>query len=124
MILIGAGSILDEMSFFDSGRRSALVRATTPIELAELRLDDSDALAEEDPRLGLRDPVRPRAYPGSAPATRAPGLWIERPGVDEVFALRIPRPIFTSGSGVACWTAAGAPVMPPPGPPLAEVTDA
>jgi CRP/FNR family transcriptional regulator, cyclic AMP receptor protein len=54
VITVGAGSVLGEMSFFDSGQRSALVRATTPVELAELRLDDFDALAEEDPRLGLQ----------------------------------------------------------------------
>ena len=54
MITVGAGSVLGEMSFFDSGQRSAFVRATTPVELAELRLDDFDALAEEDPRLGLQ----------------------------------------------------------------------
>ena len=54
VITVGAGSVLGEMSFFDSGQRSALVRATTPVEVAELRLDDFDALAEEDPRLGLQ----------------------------------------------------------------------
>ncbi len=53
-IKVGAGSVLGEMSFFDSGQRSALVRATSPVEVAELRLDDFDALAEEDPRLGLQ----------------------------------------------------------------------
>jgi CRP/FNR family transcriptional regulator, cyclic AMP receptor protein len=54
VITVGAGSVLGEMSFFDSGQRSALVRAMTPVEVAELRLDDFDALAEEDPRLGLQ----------------------------------------------------------------------
>jgi CRP/FNR family transcriptional regulator, cyclic AMP receptor protein len=54
VIKVGKGSVLGEMSFFDSGRRSALVRATTTVEVAELRLDDFDALAEEDPRLGLQ----------------------------------------------------------------------
>jgi len=54
VIIVGAGSVLGEMSFFDSGQRSALVRATTPVELAELRLDDFDALADEDPRLALQ----------------------------------------------------------------------
>ena len=53
-ITVGAGSVLGEMSFFDSGQRSALVRAMTAVEVAELRLDDFDALAEEDPRLGLQ----------------------------------------------------------------------
>ena len=33
---------------------TALVRAMTAVEVAELRLDDFDALAEEDPRLGLQ----------------------------------------------------------------------
>ncbi len=54
VITVGAGSVLGEMSFFDSGQRSAQVRATTPVEVAELRLADFDALAEEDPRLGLQ----------------------------------------------------------------------
>jgi CRP/FNR family transcriptional regulator, cyclic AMP receptor protein len=54
VIPVCAGSVLGEMSFFDSGQRSALVRAITPVELAELRLDDFDALAEADPRLGLQ----------------------------------------------------------------------
>lgn len=53
-ITVGAGSVLGEMSFFDSGQRSALVRAMTAVQVAELRLDDLDALAEEDPRLGLQ----------------------------------------------------------------------
>ena len=54
VIAVGAGSVLGEMSFFDSGQRSASVVATTPVEVAELRLDDFGALAEEDPRLGLQ----------------------------------------------------------------------
>jgi CRP/FNR family transcriptional regulator, cyclic AMP receptor protein len=54
VIAVGAGSVLGEMSFFDSGQRSASVVATTPVEVAELRLDDFSALAEEDPRLGLQ----------------------------------------------------------------------
>jgi CRP/FNR family transcriptional regulator, cyclic AMP receptor protein len=54
VIKVGPGSVLGEMAFFDSGRRSAFVRATSPVEVAELRLDDFDALAEEDPRLGLQ----------------------------------------------------------------------
>jgi CRP/FNR family transcriptional regulator, cyclic AMP receptor protein len=53
-IMVSAGSVLGEMSFFDSGQRSALVRAMTSVEVAELRLDDFDALAQEDPRLGLQ----------------------------------------------------------------------
>jgi CRP/FNR family transcriptional regulator, cyclic AMP receptor protein len=54
VIKVAAGSVLGEMSFFDNGPRSALVRATTPVDAAELRLDDFGALAEEDPRLGLQ----------------------------------------------------------------------
>jgi CRP-like cAMP-binding protein len=54
VITVGPGSVLGEMSFFDSGQRSASVKAITPVELAELRLDDFGALAEEDPRLGLQ----------------------------------------------------------------------
>ncbi len=68
LITVGAGSVLGEMSFFDSAQRSALVRAMSAVEVAELRLDDFDALAEEDPRLGLQDPVRPRSHPGPAAA--------------------------------------------------------
>jgi CRP/FNR family cyclic AMP-dependent transcriptional regulator len=54
VITVGAGSVLGEIAFFDSGQRSADVRAATPVEVAELRLDDFDALAEEEPRLGLQ----------------------------------------------------------------------
>jgi len=51
---VGAGSVLGEMSFFDNARRSALVRATTAVEVAELGPADFGALTEEDPRLGLQ----------------------------------------------------------------------
>lgn len=51
-ITIGAGSVLGEMSFFDNAERSAVVRATTELEVAELGIAEFDALAEEDPRLG------------------------------------------------------------------------
>jgi CRP/FNR family transcriptional regulator, cyclic AMP receptor protein len=54
VITVGAGSVLGEISFFDSGHRSADVRAITVVEVAQLRLDDFGALAEEDPRLGLQ----------------------------------------------------------------------
>jgi CRP-like cAMP-binding protein len=54
IVTVGAGSVLGEISFFDSGHRSADVRAVTAVEMAELRLDDFGALAEEDPRLGLQ----------------------------------------------------------------------
>jgi SulP family sulfate permease len=49
---VGPGSVLGEMSFFDRAERSALVRATTPVEVAELGIAELDALTEEDPRLG------------------------------------------------------------------------
>jgi CRP/FNR family transcriptional regulator, cyclic AMP receptor protein len=54
IITVGPGSVLGEIAFFDSGQRSAHVRAMTAVEVAELRLDDFGALAEEDPRLGLQ----------------------------------------------------------------------
>jgi CRP/FNR family transcriptional regulator, cyclic AMP receptor protein len=54
VITVGAGSVLGEIAFFDSGQRSADVRAATAVEVAELRLDDFGALAEEEPRLGLQ----------------------------------------------------------------------
>ncbi len=54
VITVGAGSVLGEVAFFDGGQRSAHVRAATPVEVAELRLDGFGALAEDEPRLGLQ----------------------------------------------------------------------
>jgi len=52
IVTVGAGSVLGEMSFFDSAGRSAMVRAVTPVEVDELSPADFDALADEDPLLG------------------------------------------------------------------------
>lgn len=48
---IGAGSVIGELSFFDGGARSALVRAVAPAELAEPSSADFDALAIASPAL-------------------------------------------------------------------------
>lgn len=48
---IGAGSVIGELSFFDGGARSALVRAVTPAELAELSPAEFDAFAVASPAL-------------------------------------------------------------------------
>ncbi len=51
---IGPGSVIGELSFFDGGARSALVRAVTPAELAELSPTEFDALAVANPALARR----------------------------------------------------------------------
>jgi CRP/FNR family transcriptional regulator, cyclic AMP receptor protein len=51
---IGAGSVIGELSFFDGGGRSALVRAVTPAELAELSPAGFEALAAASPALARR----------------------------------------------------------------------
>jgi CRP/FNR family transcriptional regulator, cyclic AMP receptor protein len=51
---VGAGSVIGELSFFDGGTRSALVRAVTPAVLAELSRDDFEALAVARPVLARR----------------------------------------------------------------------
>jgi CRP/FNR family cyclic AMP-dependent transcriptional regulator len=48
---IGAGSVIGELSFFDGGARSALVRAVTPAELAELSPAEFAAFAIASPAL-------------------------------------------------------------------------
>jgi CRP/FNR family cyclic AMP-dependent transcriptional regulator len=50
-IKIGPGSVLGEISFFDNAGRSALVRAITEVEVAELGLIEFDALAKVNPDL-------------------------------------------------------------------------
>jgi len=50
-IAIGPGSVLGEISFFDNAGRSALVRATSEVEVAELGLTEFDALAKVNPDL-------------------------------------------------------------------------
>lgn len=52
--VIGAGSVIGELSFFDGGGRSALVRAATPAELAELSPAEFDALAFANPTLARK----------------------------------------------------------------------
>jgi CRP/FNR family transcriptional regulator, cyclic AMP receptor protein len=51
---IGSGSVIGELSFFDGGARSALVRAVTPAVLAELSPAEFDALAVASPVLARR----------------------------------------------------------------------
>jgi CRP-like cAMP-binding protein len=51
---VGAGSVIGELSFFDGGARSALVRAVTPAVLAELSPAEFDALAVASPVLARR----------------------------------------------------------------------
>ena len=51
---IGAGSVIGELSFFDGGARSALVRAVAPADLAELSPAGFDALAIASPALARR----------------------------------------------------------------------
>jgi CRP-like cAMP-binding protein len=51
---IAAGSVIGEMSFFDGGARSALVRAVTQALLAELSRAEFDALAVANPALARR----------------------------------------------------------------------
>jgi CRP/FNR family transcriptional regulator, cyclic AMP receptor protein len=51
---LGAGSVIGELAFFDGGGRSALVRAVTAAELAELSPADFEALAAADPDLARR----------------------------------------------------------------------
>jgi CRP-like cAMP-binding protein len=52
--LVGAGSVIGELAFFDGGPRSALVRAVTPAVLAELSPADFNALAAANPGLARR----------------------------------------------------------------------
>jgi CRP/FNR family transcriptional regulator, cyclic AMP receptor protein len=52
IVTVGAGSVLGEMSFFDSAGRSAMVRAVMPVVVDELTPADFDALADEDAGLG------------------------------------------------------------------------
>jgi CRP-like cAMP-binding protein len=51
---VGAGSVIGELSFFDGGARSALVRATAPAVLAELTPADFEGLAAASPVLARR----------------------------------------------------------------------
>jgi len=50
-ITVGPGSVLGEIAFFGGGGRSALVRAITPVQVAELDRVEFDALARESPDL-------------------------------------------------------------------------
>jgi CRP/FNR family transcriptional regulator, cyclic AMP receptor protein len=52
--LVGASSVIGELSFFDGGTRSALVRAVDPAVLAELSPADFDSLAAANPALARR----------------------------------------------------------------------
>jgi len=51
---VAAGSVIGELSFFDGGGRSALVRAVTPAVLAEMSRSEFDALATASPDLARR----------------------------------------------------------------------
>ena len=46
--------MIGELSFFDGGGRSALVRAVTPAVLAEMSRSEFDALAVANPDLARR----------------------------------------------------------------------
>jgi len=52
--LVDAGSVIGELSFFDGGARSALVRAVTPALAAELSPAEFGSLAAADPALARR----------------------------------------------------------------------
>jgi CRP/FNR family transcriptional regulator, cyclic AMP receptor protein len=52
--LVGAGSVIGELSFFDGGVRSAMVRAVTQAVLAELSPAEFDSLAVANPGLARR----------------------------------------------------------------------
>jgi len=52
--LVGAGSVIGELSFFDGEARSALVRAMTPAVLAELSRAEFDSLSAANPALARR----------------------------------------------------------------------
>jgi CRP/FNR family cyclic AMP-dependent transcriptional regulator len=52
--LVASGSVIGELSFFDGGARSALVRAVDPAVLAELSPADFDSLAAANPTLARR----------------------------------------------------------------------
>jgi CRP-like cAMP-binding protein len=51
---VGAGSVIGELSFFDGGARSAMVRAVTPAVLAEMSPAEFDTLAAASPALARR----------------------------------------------------------------------
>ena len=51
---VGTGSVIGELSFFDGGGRSALVRAVAPAVLAEMSRSEFDALAAASPDLARR----------------------------------------------------------------------
>jgi CRP/FNR family transcriptional regulator, cyclic AMP receptor protein len=52
--MVGAGSVIGELSFFDGGARSALVRAAGPAVLAELSPAEFDSFAAANPALARR----------------------------------------------------------------------
>ena len=52
--LVGAGSVIGELAFFDGGARSAMVRAAEPAVLAELSPAEFDSLAAANPALARR----------------------------------------------------------------------
>jgi CRP/FNR family transcriptional regulator, cyclic AMP receptor protein len=52
--VIGAGGVIGELSFFDGGGRSALVRAATSADLAELSPAEFDAFALANPTLARK----------------------------------------------------------------------
>jgi CRP/FNR family transcriptional regulator, cyclic AMP receptor protein len=54
LAVVAAGSVIGELSFFDGGGRSALVRAMTPAVLAEMSRSEFDALATASPDLARR----------------------------------------------------------------------
>jgi CRP/FNR family transcriptional regulator, cyclic AMP receptor protein len=90
---VGADNVIGELSCFDGGARSGLVRAVTPAMLAELSPTEFDALAASSPDLArrllfdlgrilahrLRAASRPRRLPGQ-PMSGAPIIEIREPG--------------------------------------------
>jgi CRP/FNR family cyclic AMP-dependent transcriptional regulator len=49
--VLGGGTVIGEVAFFDGGARSATIRAITPADLAELSRARFDALAADRPDL-------------------------------------------------------------------------
>lgn len=85
---IASGSVIGELSFFDGGARSALVRALTPALLAELSPAEFNELAAANPVLARRND---RALPGriagtdrGAPGPRPAAQGRQRPAVRHV----------------------------------------
>ena len=95
VITVGAGSVLGEMSFFDSGQRSALVRATTPGSWLSYGWMTLMPWPKKTPGWVFRSCSTSGVSWLSA--CDGPRALDRGPGVDEVFALRISRPFSHRG---------------------------